>query len=116
MVIHEMMTSVTQTLAGIPDCTKLWITSHRVSHGPGAEIAETLRLCCYSSIMSKVVATILEVFYKRLETLDIVSMMKEVERTVIRNTSTLRGGRLPKVMITDSLSTLPRLKKNEEDP
>ena len=110
-----MMTSVTRKLTDIPDCTKLWITSY-FSNRPRAEIAETLRLFCDIRIMSNVVATILEVFYKRWETLDIVSMMKEVERTVIRDKSTIPSGWLPKVMITDTLSTLPRLQKKEEVP
>ena len=111
-----MMTSVTQELADIPDCTKLWIHSYKFNHGHRENITETLRLSCAPSIMSDVVATILKVFYKRWETLDIVSMMKEVERTVIRDKSTIPSGRLPKVMITDSLSTLPRLQKKEEVP
>lgn len=109
---HEMMTSVTQKLADIPDCTKLWITSHEYSHRPAAEIAETLRLFCDASVMSNVVATTLKVFRKRWETLDIVSMMKEVQRTVRRSRELFPGG-LSEVIITDSLSTLPRLKKKE---
>ena len=109
-----MMTSVTQKLADIPDCTKLWINSYQFSHEQRAKIAETLRLSCDASMMSNVVATTLDVFYKRWETLDIVSMMKEVGRTVIRNKPTLPRSGLPNVMITDSLSTLPRLKKKEE--
>ena len=112
---RDMMTSVTQKLADIPDCTKLWITSN-YARRLGAETAETIRLFYDFSITHYVVATILEVFNKRWETLDIVSMMKEVERTVIRNKSTSPKDRLPKVMITDSLSTLPRLKKKEEVP
>ena len=109
-----MSRSVTERLAEIPDCTKLLITS-RNSDGPN--IAETLRVSYYPNkgIRDNVVATILEVFYKRWETLDIVSMMKEVERTVNRSRERFRRG-LSQVLITDSLSTLPRLQKTEEDP
>ena len=107
---------VTQKLADIPDCTKFWLTCHH-SRTLGAEIAETLGLSYYpeDSIRDNVVATILEVFYKRWETLDIVSMMKEVERTV-NKTKVYSLRRRSEVRITNSLSKLPRFQKTDDVP
>ena len=111
--ISDMQRSVTDKLAEIPDCTKLLITS-RNSASP--KLAETLHLSYDpdKDTRDNVMATILEVFHKRWETLDIVAMMKEVKRTVNRNKGRLRKGP-PDVLLTDSLSNLPRLQKTEED-
>ena len=105
---------VTEKLADIPDCTKLLITSQESDR---LKIAETLLVSYYpyDRIRDDVLATILEVFYKRWETLDIVSMMKEVERTVNRTRERFHRG-WSEVLITDNLSTLPRLHRTEEDP
>ena len=107
-----MQRSVTDKLAEIPDCTKLLVSSR-----DSPRFAETLHMsyCPNKGIGDSVVATILEVFYKRWETLGIVAMMKEVERTVKRNKGPLSKDP-PDVLLTDSLSNLPRFQKTEEDP
>ena len=69
--------------------------------------------------------TMLEVFSKRWKTLDLVSMMHEVQRTFPLKTvtsfdykrpiSSIRGDSDRTTIIDDRLSSLPRLQKTEEN-
>ena len=69
--------------------------------------------------------TMLEVFSKRWQTLDLVSMMHEVQRTFALKTvssfdyerpiSWIRGDSSRTTIIDDRLSSLPRLQKTEEN-
>lgn len=69
--------------------------------------------------------TMLEVFSKRWQTLDLVSMMHEVQRTFPLKTvssfhyerpiSSIRGDSSRTTIIDDRLSSLPRLQKTEEN-
>ena len=69
--------------------------------------------------------TMLEVFSKRWQTLDLVSMMHEVQRTFPLKTvsffdyerpiSSIRGDSSRTTIIDDCLSSLPRLQKTEEN-
>ena len=69
--------------------------------------------------------TMLEVFSKRWQTLDLVSMMREVQRTFPLKTvssfdyerpiSWIRGDSSRTTIIDDRLSSLPRLQKTDEN-
>ena len=54
-------------------------------------------------------STILEVLSKRLQTLDLISIIKEAQRTVPKN----RGNRIIS-RITDNLSAIPRFQPTPE--
>ena len=108
----------------IPD-TKLVITSNLLSWKENEEISrETLYVCCSELGQRGIpVSSMLELLKKRWETLDLISVMMELQRTVtIKLTSQnklVAGGinyRLldAAVKVQENLSCLPRLQKTEE--
>ena len=95
-----MARNLTEKLALIPDCTKLLITSqHNEKVG---KISNTLHLM-YSGLKEDFVATVVEIFSKRWQTMDLISMVQEVQRSSMFTCT-----------ISDSLSSLPKLQKMEE--
>lgn len=110
---------LTNNLALIPDEAKLVITR---SHWEEiAEISETLYLA-YGRRSEKFVATLLEILSKRWGTLNLISMMLEVQRTLPLKLisqhalvkSPLNYARYIPVIVHDSLSSLPRLQMTEK--
>ena len=101
------MRYLTEKMALIPDDTKLLITTRYWERMK--EITESLHVM-YNTSKERYVATMLEILSKRWMTLDLISIMHEVQRTFC-----VRGYYYP-VVIKDSLSSLPRLQKTEEDP
>ena len=105
-------------MALIPDQAKLVITrSHWEEIG---EISETLYLA-YGRRSEKLVGTVLEILSKRWRTLDLISMMLELQRTlplkVISQHALVKAplnyARYIPVIVHDSMSSLPRLQMME---
>ena len=99
----------TYTKLGHPDDTKLVITPLRGYRKQLKEVSETLHVL-YSETTERFVSTLLEILSKRLQSLDLISMMHEVKRTL-----PLKAYGLSTITVNDDLSSLPRLQKTEED-
>ena len=101
---------LTEKLGLIQDCTKLLITfSEKQREWKWiAEIPQTLHVMCDRGDrgVTKFVTAMLEILSKRWRTLDLISIMQEVQRTEFH------AGFL-EITINDRLSTLPRLQKKE---
>lgn len=97
---------LSETLALIPNDAKLVITP-RLTRQMG-EVPETLQVV-YSAADKNFMTTMLNTLSKRWQTLDLISIMQEVQRT-------LSVGKLPKfsIAINDSLSSTPRLTETED--
>ena len=104
-LIAEMKTLFKEKLALIPD-TKLVITNNHLGNewANNAIARETLQV--YFSRDSPL-ATILEHLEKRWQTLDLISVMQEVNRTLAHH----RFSGREQVMVLDNLSCIPRLQK-----
>ena len=97
-----------EKLASFPTATKLLVTptwNTRPSKELG-EIPESLHVEYRGG--EETLSSILEVLSKRWQTLDLISIMKEVQRTVSR----YGGNKITK--ITDNLSTIPRFQSTPE--
>ena len=118
--LQQMIISIkrclSEKLALIPD-TKLVITSNVPSMREGGNISsETLEV--YLSGKG-VLTTLLQLLSKRLDTLDLISVMQELQRTVSRTipekVSRYRHWEYvyTTVQILDNLSSVPRLQKTK---
>ena len=101
-------------MSGIPDKIKFIIWSGDSMSVP-RPVPETLMIT--NHVADEVFLTsILEILTKRWRTLDLISMMKEFNRSwKVKNVPMGIFGRRMPVQITDRLSSLPRLKKEAED-
>ena len=120
-VLQEMIISIkrclSEKLALIPD-TKVVITNNTPPMRKERNISsETLEV----HLSEKgVLTTLLQLLSKRLDTLDLISVMQELQRTVSRTVPRHYSGRLSysnfsptPVQIRDNLSSVPRLQKTE---
>ena len=119
-----ILTRLKEKLALIPDEPKLvvfpkpWIKFNEV-------IPEALVVQFPTINVKSFQETVLEVFSKRWQTLDLVSMIHEVQRTFplttvssfhyARPISWIRGDVRRTTIVDDRLSSLPRLQKTEEN-
>ena len=108
--------SLSEKLALIPD-TKVVIANNMLPMRKGNISNETLEV--YLSEKG-VLTTLLQLLSKRLDTLDLISVMQELQRTVSRTVRRYRSRRLgysnvshTPVEIRDNLSIVPRLQKTE---
>ena len=115
-VLQEMIISIkrclSEKLALIPD-TKVVIASNMPPMRKEGDISsETLEV--YLSGKG-VLTTLLQLLSKRLDTLDLISVMQELQRTVSRTVSRYRyvDDVYTPVQIRDNLSSVPRLQKTE---
>jgi len=106
---------VFEKFALIPDHTKLVVSPHAVRKKRIDKFPETLHVSYYSSHTLPFFTRIIEIFNKRWQTLDLISMMQELKRAT--NKDFQRGYfSAPDMAIkVDSLSTLPTFQKKEED-
>ena len=109
-MIINIKRSLSEKLALIPD-TKVVIASNMPPVRKGNISSETLEV--YLSEKG-VLTTLLQLLSKRLDTLDLISVMQELQRTVSR-TSRYRYVEdvYTPVQIRDNLSSVPRLQKTE---
>ena len=121
-VLQDMIISIkrclSEKLALIPD-TKVVITNNTPPIRKERNISsETLEV----HLSEKgVLTTLLQLLSKRLDTLDLISVMQELQRTVSRTVRRHYSGRLSysnfsptPVQIRDNLSSVPRLQKTEQ--
>ena len=109
---------LTKELALIPDDAKLVITPYKRIR----EIPETLHVEVNSRMyeyFDEFVVTMLEVLSKRWQTMDLTSMMQEVQRTFFQKRIDIFRSLYRRVQgrpctISDSLSSLPRLQKTKQ--
>lgn len=100
---RTLVENVTENLvSGIPDKIKFIICPPLTTGQLKPAAPETLQITLHSQDE----AVLVKVLNKRWQTLDLVSMMKEVERTS-------SSYRVAKALVKDSLSTLPRFKKED---
>ena len=114
-VIISIKRCLSEKLALIPD-TKLVITNNVQRMGEEENISsETLEV----HLSGKgVLTTLLQLLSKRLDTLDLVSVMQELQRTLSPTVSRhysirYREFAYTPVQIRDNLSSVPRLQKTE---
>ena len=114
-VLQQMLISIkrrlSEKLALIPE-TKVVITNNVPGMGKGNISSETLKV--YLSGKG-VLTTLLQLLSKRLDTLDLISVMQELQRTFSRTVFRYRyleDVDMP-VQIRDNLSSVPRLQKTE---
>ena len=115
-MIINIKRSLSEKLALIPD-TKVVIASNMPPVRKGNISSETLEV--YLSEKG-VLTTLLQLLSKRLDTLDLISVMQELQRTVSRTVKVSRTSRYryvedvyTPVQIRDNLSSVPRLQKTE---
>ena len=119
-VLEQMIISIkgclSEKLALIPD-TKVVIANNMPPMREGNISSETLEV--YLSEKG-VLTTLLQLLSKRLDTLDLISVMQELQRTVSRTVPSYYSRRLgysefshTPVQIRDNLSSVPRLQKTE---
>ena len=119
-VLRQMIISIkrclSEKLALIPD-TKVVIANNLPPMREGNISSETLEV--YLSEKG-VLTTLLQLLSKRLETLDLISVMQELKRTVSRTVPSYYSRGLgysdfshTPVQIRDNLSSVPRLQKTE---
>ena len=119
-VLQQMIINIkrclSEKLALIPD-TKVVIANNLPPMREGNISSETLEV--YLSEKG-VLTTLLQLLSKRLDTLDLISVMQELQRTVSQTVPGYYSRRLEysnvshtPVEIRDSLSSVPRLKKTE---
>lgn len=104
-LIAEMKRLFTEKLALIPD-TKIVITDDHLGNVwvNNANVCDTLEV--YFS-RDSLLATMLEHLEKRWQTLDLISVMQEVNRTVAHHRFSGREN----VTVLENLSCIPRLQK-----
>ena len=104
-LIAEIRRLLREKLALIPD-TKLVITKDRLENvRANKAIARETLLVYFSS--DSLLATMLEHLEKRWQTLDLISVMQEVNRTLAHN----RFSGREEVTVLENLSCIPRLQK-----
>ena len=114
-VLQQMLISIkrrlSEKLALIPE-TKVVITNNVPGMGKGNISSETLKV--YLSGKG-VLTTLLQLLSKRLDTLDLISVMQELQRAFSRKVFRYRyleDADMP-VQIRDNLSSVPILQKTE---
>ena len=116
-VLKQMIISIkrclSEKLALIPE-TKVVVTSNVPGMGKGNISSETLKV--YLSGKG-VLTTLLQLLSKRLDTLDLISVMQELQRTAPqtdpRYYRRYHDVNYTQVQIRDNLSSVPRLQKME---
>ena len=120
-VLQQMIINIkrclSEKLALIPD-TKVVIANNMPRMKKEGNISsETLEVYLSGT---GVLTTLLQLLSKRLDTLDLISVMQELQRTVSRTVRRHYSGRLSysnfsptPVQIRDNLSSVPRLQKTE---
>ena len=119
-VLKQMIISIkrclSEKLALIPD-TKVVIANNMPPMREGNISSETLEVYLSGT---GVLTTLLQLLSKRLDTLDLISVMQELKRTVPRTVPSYYSRRLgysdfshTPVQIRDNLSSVPRLQKTE---
>ena len=115
-MIISLKRCLSEKLALIPD-TKVVIANNMPPMREGNISSETLEV--YLSEKGAL-TTLLQLLSKRLDTLDLISVMQELQRTVSRTVRRHYSGRLSysdfsptPVQIRDNLSSVPRLQKTE---
>lgn len=98
-----------EKLSSFPTTPKLVVTLHPIDDHASKEIPELLHVKYEGG--KAVVRTILEVVCKRWQTLDLVSITKEAQRTVEKDSRTC-WNRITK--ITDNLSAIPKFQTTSE--
>ena len=100
---------VFEKLALIPDHTKLVVVPH-AGWKSIAEVPETLHVNYDPHNVLPFFTRMIEIFNKRWQTLDLISMMQELKRAPNRPYDWLIS-----ISIKDSLSSLPTFQKKEEN-
>ena len=95
---------VVQKLALIPDHTKLVVAP--LEFKSISEVPESLHVSYRSRDVLSFFTQMIEIFNKRWQTLDLISMMQELQRSMYYEDI---------ISIKDSLSTLPTFQKKEEE-
>ena len=116
-MIIRIKRCLSEKLALIPD-TKVVIANNMPRMGKGNISSETLEV--YLSEKG-VLTTLLQLLSKRLDTLDLISVMQELKRTVSRTVPSYYYSRRlgysdfshTPVQIRDNLSSVPRFQKTE---
>ena len=99
---------VIEKFALIPDHAKLVVGPS--AFNSTAEVPETLHVNYHHDNVLPFFTRMIEIFNKRWQTLDLISMMQELKRVLIRPYDWPLS-----ISIKDSLSTLPAFQKKEED-
>ena len=101
---------VVEKLTLIPDHTKL-VFSH-CGWKNIDKVPETLQVSYPSSFVFPFFTQMIEIFNKRWQTLDLISMMQELKRTYVQGYRITYGS---SIFIENSLSSLPIFQKKEEE-
>jgi len=105
---------VFEKLALIPDHAKL-VVSPLAGWKSIAKVPETLHVTvCRDRGDVSVLTRMIEIFNKRWQTLDLISMMQELKRATNREFPS-RHYRVPCMSIKESLSSLPTFQKKQEE-
>ena len=107
---------VFEKFALIPDHTKLVVGSSEFRSID--KVPETLHVSCYSGFALPLFTQMIEIFNKRWQTLDLISMMQELKRTAAADYRGYPGDRMypwDAISIKENLSTLPIFQKKEEE-
>ena len=100
---------IVEKLALIPDHAKLVVSPYGLKGI--AEVPETLHVTVYRDREDLSALTrMIEIFSKRWQTLDLISMMQELKRATNKNLQSRSY-----MSIKDSLSSLPTFQKKEEE-
>ena len=99
---------VIEKFALIPDHAKLVVGPS--AFNSTAEVPETLHVNYHHDNVLPFFTRMIEIFNKRWQTLDLISMMQELKRAPNRPYDWLIS-----ISIKDSLSSLPTFQKKEED-
>ena len=105
---------VVEKLALIPDHTKLVVIPHSAGWKSIAEVPETLHVAYGDRKSVPVLTQMIEIFNKRWQTLDLISMMQELKRTAA-TVYRRHDMHADIISIKDSLSTLPTFQKKEDE-
>ena len=101
---------VVEKLALIPDHTKLFFSPYGWKSID--KVPETLHVSYYSGFALPFFTHMVEIFNKRLQTLDLISMMQELKRTSVKGYGMSYGSLMS---IKDRLCSLPTFQKKEEE-
>jgi len=104
---------VFEKLALIPDHAKLVVSKPRTRWKSMVEVPETLHVVYRDHGGGQVLTRMTEIFNKRWQTLDLISMMQELNRAT--TTGYRRHYVSRSISINESLSTLPTFQKKEEE-
>ena len=103
---------VAEKLTLIPNHTKL-VVAGPYEWKSMAEISESLYVTCLDGVVS-ILAPMIEIFNKRWQTLDLISMIRELKRATNKDAGGYRRARFRTIEV-DNLSTLPTFQKKEEE-